>query len=92
MQGAGTPRAPSSLNRFCQLDQAWCCQISPVMHQRHVVQRYPCRGNPAPDADWIGSHVRALAFFGGWPPAIVPDRLKSGVSKAGFLEPKLSPT
>jgi transposase len=33
-------------------------------------------------ADWLGSHVRALAAFGGVPRAIVPDNLKSGVKKA----------
>jgi transposase len=33
-------------------------------------------------ADWLASHVRALAYFGGAPRAIVPDNLKSGVTKA----------
>lgn len=32
--------------------------------------------------DWIGSHVRMFAFFGGVPRLIVPDNLKSGVSRA----------
>jgi transposase len=32
-------------------------------------------------ADWIGSHTRALRFFGGVPQIIVPDNLKSGVNK-----------
>lgn len=31
--------------------------------------------------DWIGSHVRAFEFFGGVPAVLVPDNLKSGVSK-----------
>src|SRR5512139_1086335 len=43
-------------------------------------------------ADWIGSHVRAFAFFGGVPELIVPDNLKSGISKACFYEPDLNPT
>ena len=43
-------------------------------------------------AEWIGSHVRAFAFFGGVPELIVPDNLKSGVSKACFYEPDLNPT
>src|SRR5258706_9814442 len=30
-------------------------------------------------AGWIGSHVRALEFFGGVPAAIVPDNWKTGV-------------
>jgi len=42
--------------------------------------------------DWIGSHVRALNFLGGVPELIVPDNLKSGVSKACFYEPDLNPT
>jgi transposase len=43
-------------------------------------------------ADWTGSHVRTLAFFGGVPEIIVPDNLKSGVSKTCRYEPELNPT
>lgn len=42
--------------------------------------------------DWIGSHVRALYFLGGVPEVLVPDNLKSGVSKACYYEPDLNPT
>lgn len=42
--------------------------------------------------DWIGSHVRMLAFFGGVPGQIVSDNLKSGVTKACFYEPGLNRT
>jgi len=42
--------------------------------------------------DWIGSHVRAFSFFGGVTEAIVPDNLKSGVSKACRYEPDINPT
>ena len=42
--------------------------------------------------DWIGPHVRALAFFGGVPRQIVPDNLKSGVTKANWHEPTLNQT
>ena len=42
--------------------------------------------------DWIGSHVRALTFFGGVPEIIVPDNLKSGVTQAHRYEPDLNPT
>ena len=42
--------------------------------------------------DWIGAHVRALAFFGGVPEVLVPDNLKSGVTKAHRYEPDLNPT
>jgi transposase len=43
-------------------------------------------------ADWIGSHVRAFEFLGGTSEVIVPDNLRSGVSKAHRYEPDLNPT
>jgi transposase len=42
--------------------------------------------------DWLGSHVRALEFFGGVPLAAVPDNLKSGVTKPHRYDPALNPT
>ncbi|WP_455289862.1 IS21 family transposase, partial [Cupriavidus necator] len=42
--------------------------------------------------DWIGSHVRALKFFGGCAEILVPDNLKSGVHKADFYDPVLNRT
>ena len=42
--------------------------------------------------DWIGSHVRAFGYFKCVPRAIVPDNLKSGVTKACFYEPELNAT
>ena len=42
--------------------------------------------------DWIGAHVRAFAFFGGVSAVIVPDNLKSGVTKVHRYEPDLNPT
>ena len=42
--------------------------------------------------DWIGAHVRALAFLGGVPRQIVPDNLRSGVSRANWYEPGINPT
>ena len=41
--------------------------------------------------DWLGSHGRALQYFGGVPRAIVPDNLKSGVTRAHRYEPDLNP-
>lgn len=41
--------------------------------------------------DWLGSHVRALAYFGGCPAAIVPDNLKSGVHRAHRYDPEINP-
>lgn len=43
-------------------------------------------------ADWIGSHTRALGFFGGVPQIIVPDNLKSGVNKPCRFEPDINST
>ena len=37
--------------------------------------------------DWIASHVRAFEYFGGVPAALVPDQLKSGVTRACRYEP-----
>ena len=42
--------------------------------------------------DWIGSHSRAFRFFNGVPQVVVPDNLKSAVSKACFYEPDINPT
>jgi len=42
--------------------------------------------------DWINSHVRTLHFLGGVPEAVVPDNLKSAVSKACYYEPDINPT
>jgi transposase len=42
--------------------------------------------------DWIGAHVRALAFFGGVPRQLVPDNPKVGVIKANWYEPGLNRT
>lgn len=42
--------------------------------------------------DWIGSHVRAFDFFGGIPAIVVPDNLKSGVTKAHHYDPDINLT
>jgi transposase len=42
--------------------------------------------------NWIGSHTRALAYFGGVPRQIVPDNLKSGVVKACLYDPEINRT
>ena len=42
--------------------------------------------------DWIASHVRAFEFFGGVPELLIPDNLKSGVTKAHRYEPTLNAT
>jgi len=42
--------------------------------------------------DWIGSHTRALAFFGGATQLVVPDQWKAGVQKPCYWEPELNRT
>jgi transposase len=42
--------------------------------------------------NWIGAHVRALAFLGGVPEVLVPDNLKAGVKSPHRYEPDINPT
>ena len=42
--------------------------------------------------DWIDAHSSALAFIGGAPNALVPDNLKSGVTKPSRYEPGINRT
>jgi transposase len=42
--------------------------------------------------NWIGAHVRMLAFFSGVPEIVVPDNLKAGVKHPSRYEPDLNPT
>ena len=42
--------------------------------------------------DWIGSHQRCFNFLGGLPELVVPDNLRSGVTKAHRYEPDINPT
>ena len=42
--------------------------------------------------DWIASHVRAFAFFGGAARQTVSDNLKAGITKACFYEPVVNRT
>jgi len=42
--------------------------------------------------DWIGSHVRAFDYFGCIPRILVPDCLKSGVTRPCRYEPDINPT
>jgi len=40
---------------------------------------------------WLSSHRRCFEYLGGVPEIVVPDNLKSGVTKASFYEPSLNP-
>jgi len=42
-------------------------------------------------ASWLASHTRMFKFFEGVTEIVVPDCLKSGVTKACFYEPELNP-
>ena len=42
--------------------------------------------------DWIGSHVRAMSYFGAVPEIVVRDNLKAGVTNAHRYERKLNRT
>jgi transposase len=41
-------------------------------------------------ADWIGAHTRAFTFCNGVPALVIPDNLKSGVTRACRYEPLLN--
>ena len=41
---------------------------------------------------WIGAHIRAFEYFGGTTELLVPDNLKSGITKACRYEPDINPT
>ncbi len=48
---------------------------------------------PAQDLpSWISAHVHAFHFFNGVAEILVPDNLKSGVTKPNFYEPDINPT
>jgi transposase len=40
--------------------------------------------------DWLACHVRAFSYLGGVAGALVPDNLKSGVTRANFFDPVLN--
>jgi transposase len=43
-------------------------------------------------AAWLSAHVNALEFYGAAPRLVVPDNLKSGVTRACWYDPELNPT
>lgn len=43
-------------------------------------------------ADWIGSHVRAFEHFGAVPELLIPDNLRSAVTRAHRYEPLINDT
>ena len=92
-------------SRYCELYRRWEGRLSSVMRQHHVagerlfVATLGASNYTYVEAtwtqslpDWIASHVRAFAFFGGAPAQVVSDNLKSGVTKACFYEPTVNRT
>lgn len=43
-------------------------------------------------ASWLSAHVHALELYGAAPKVVVPDNLKSGVTKACWYDPDLNPS
>ena len=69
--------------RFAQIFVAVMGASHYVFCEATLSQRLP---------DWLGSHARAFAFLGGVPAMVVPDNLKSGVTKACRYDPDINPS
>lgn len=41
---------------------------------------------------WLNAHINAFEFMGGAPHVLVPDNLKSAVTKASFYDPDINPS
>ena len=52
---------------------------------------FACASWSQQQADWLNAHVQAFEFFGGVPEVVVPDNLKSAVSKTHRYEPDINP-
>jgi len=52
---------------------------------------FACASWSQKQADWLSAHVQAFEFFGGVPELVVPDNLKSAVSKTHRYEPDINP-
>lgn len=78
----------------------WVDQVTGITHTAQIfvavlgasnytyVEATPTQQLP----DWIVSHRRAFEFFGGVPNTVVPDNLKSGVTKACYYDPDINRT
>lgn len=51
---------------------------------------YACASWSQNRADWIKAHVQAFEFFGGVPEVVVPDNLKSAVTKTHRYKPDIN--
>jgi transposase len=53
---------------------------------------FACASWTQNQADWLQAHVQAFEYFGGVPEIVVPDNLKSAVSKTHRYEPDINPS
>ena len=79
----GAPRRREAVRRLRRADGAVLGASSYTFAEATWTQTLP---------DWTASHVRAFEFYGGCPEMVVPDNLRSGVSRAHRYEPDLNPT
>jgi len=80
-------------SQFCARYQQWAGRVDLVMRHQHragdklfeacASQQLEC---------WIGAHVRCFEFYGAAPALLVPDNLRSGVTRAHRYEPLLNRT
>lgn len=52
---------------------------------------FACASKSQNQADWINAHVKAFDFYGGVPELVIPDNLKSAVTKTHRYKPDINP-
>ncbi|EPN64851.1 ISPsy14, transposase, partial [Pseudomonas syringae pv. actinidiae ICMP 19101] len=78
---------------FCEHYRLWAAKVDVVMRQEHRAGEKLAEATWSQKLpDWLGSHVRCFAFFGGTTQILVPDNLRSGVTKAHRYEPDINPS
>ena len=74
-------------------DEAKMCEASlfvAVLPCSQLLYVEPFRDEKLPS--WIAGHVHAFSYMGGVPKTVIPDNLRTGVSKANFFAPQINPT
>ena len=57
------------------------------LHSRHLFVQPVLKMD---QSSWCASHVAAFEFFGGVPARLVPDNLKTGVTRPDLYDPKIN--
>ena len=78
----------------------WCDEETGEVHEAEIfVAVLGCSGMLYVEAtrsqdlaSWTGAHIHAWEAYGGVSEVVVPDNLRSGVTKACFYDPELNPT